>query len=196
MTVIVIRDGIMATDSGVWQGDLCVGEKQKIFRLPNGSLFAACGRSPATEVCLDWLKRGEDQPHPPLEKEGDFGALWLREDGIFRISHDWMVYANTSKDFAADGAHGEFVLGALAHGASAAEAVELAIKYGDHAVGPVQTAVLAKSLHIVERDRLRAEKRAQDAETPADSAGPETAIEMTRRLNREWSQRWTGLDAR
>lgn len=134
MTVIACRDGVMAADTAVWQGEVMVGRLNKIIRLDDRSLLAMAGDSSLAQVCRDWLN-GDHRPSPV--GEFDFGALWLRSTGLFRIDHRFLAYADPG-DYAAEGAHDEFVLGAMAAGASAEEAVHLATKYCRRAGGEVQ----------------------------------------------------------
>jgi len=136
MTVIVCRDGVMAADTAVWMGDILAGHTRKITRLSDGRLFAAAGVRSQIEGCLFWLNDGGNAPEAVGECE--FGALVLAPDGIWRIGHRFELYRNVG-DFAVEGAHDEFLMGALAAGASAEKAVRLAIIYGRRAGGDVQT---------------------------------------------------------
>jgi hypothetical protein len=135
MTVIACRNGVMAADTAVWQGEIIVGHRNKIIRLFDDSLLAAAGDSSLAGVCRDWLN-GDHRPQPVGEL--DFAALWLRPTGLFRIDHRFFAFPDLG-EFAAEGAHDEFVLGAMAAGASAEEAVGLAIKYCRRAGGGVHT---------------------------------------------------------
>lgn len=140
MTVIACRDGVMAADTAVWCGDVLAGHTRKIIRLPDGRLFAPAGDRPVIDACCDWLNGGMVRPGPVQECE--FGALLLAPDGIWRVDYRFNLYRSVG-DFAVEGAHDEFLMGALAAGASAAEAVRLAIMYGRRAGGDVQTETLA-----------------------------------------------------
>jgi len=133
MTVIACRNGVMATDSAVSQGEIIVGHRNKIIRLHDGSLLATAGDSSLSWVCRDWLN-GDHRPQPVGEL--DFAALWLSPKGLFRIDHRFFAFPDLG-EFAAEGAHDEFVLGAMAAGASAEEAVGLAIRYCRRAGGEV-----------------------------------------------------------
>lgn len=135
MTIIAYKAGILACDSAVFNGDYCFKTRDKIIRLNDGSHFAASGRWSVIQDVAKWLNGDGEKPEP--EKEGDFGALWLRGEGLWRMDHDYRAYADTA-EFAAEGAHAEFVCGALAAGAGAAEAVELACRYGSFGRPPVQ----------------------------------------------------------
>jgi len=135
MTVIVCRDGVMAADSGVWVGDIFSGHVAKIVRLGDGRLVGLAGWRPEIEKGLAWL--AQRAPKPPPVGDCDFAALILAPCGIWRVNHKFDVYRHIG-EWAVEGAHDEFLLGALAAGSSAAEAVRLAIIYCRRAGGEVQ----------------------------------------------------------
>lgn len=140
MTVIVFRDGVMAADSAVWQGDIIAGYRRKIRRLPDGSLFASCGRQSHGDACFQWLSEhaGDPDKRPPADEEKMFGALIITTSGVMKIEHDMRVFAAIPAPYYVEGAHLEFLHGALTMGATAEEAVRLAIQFGDSAAGEVQ----------------------------------------------------------
>ena len=135
MTVIACRDGIMAADSAVWQGNIIAGHTRKILRLKDGRLVGCAGLRPTIQACKAWLDG--DGEKPPAEEVDAFGAIILGADGIFRVSYKFQIYESAGA-FACEGAHGDFMYGAMLAGASAEEAVRLAIKHGDNAGGEVQ----------------------------------------------------------
>lgn len=141
MTVIACRDGIMAADSAVFQDGLCFGFSEKIKRLTDGSLIAAAGPRPAIQQFHAWMAKvvtGEYAPQPDALGESEFGGLWLKADGsVYRISYKFEIYSDPCP-FAAEGIGVSFMMGALAHGASAEEAVRLAIAHCDGCGGDIQ----------------------------------------------------------
>lgn len=75
---------------------------------------------------------------PEPEKEpGDFGALIVGPDAIDRVDWRYRVTSCPKSAYAVEGAHTEFLLGALRAGASAVDAVRYAIELGDSAGGEV-----------------------------------------------------------
>lgn len=136
MTVIVCRDDVMAADTAIWRGNVIIGYRQKIKRLHDGRLFAGSGVSGVILHCCDWLDGLVEKPAPV--SDGDFDGLILGADGALRVDYGFRVYETAQNDFAFAGSHSELLLGALAAGASAEEAVRIAIKYGDAAGGEVQ----------------------------------------------------------
>jgi len=145
MTTIAYRDGALATDSGVWQGNIIAGTRTKVFRLEDGSLFAGCGASADRDECLEWLKKGALASGRPEKSEGEqrFGGLLVRRDGrVINIDHKFRLTPAPNAVWHVCGAAEEFLHGAMAAGASAEEAVTLAIAHTDGAVGPVQVIYL------------------------------------------------------
>lgn len=139
MTVIACRDGIMAADSGVYHDQLLVGYATKIVRHGDGSLAAAAGRRPLVQAFHRWIEAGAlAESHPPEADEESFGAIWLKPDRkIYRVSHKFEVYDDAGS-FAAEGIAVSFMLGAMAYGASAEDAVRLALKWSAYACGEIQ----------------------------------------------------------
>lgn len=144
MTVIAYRDGVLATDSGQWQDQIIVSTShQKIYRLPEGMLLAGCGRACDVASCVEWVRDGmRPGERPAKDEDKRFGAFLIdgRNAPPLIIEWDFRPYRATNAPFWAKGAHIEFMLGAMAAGSSAEEAVALAVKWGDSAEGAVQVA--------------------------------------------------------
>lgn len=138
MTAIAFREGVMAADTVGWYGDVAFWRKNKINRLPDGSLFAAMGDSAYIDAYLEWSANGGDKPGSP-EKDEDFYAIVVDPGGrVFFVGKDYVRRGAGDAPFYAIGAHNEFLTGAMAAGASAADAVGLCIEYCAHAAGEVQ----------------------------------------------------------
>jgi hypothetical protein len=125
----------MAADTAVWCGDMLVGNSRKIVRLADSRLFAGAGDRSLIARCRRWLDGKEERP--ASVDPHCFGALILAPDGIWRVDYRFDIYQSVG-DFAVEGSHDELLIGAMAHGASAAEAVRIGIQYGCHAGGDVQ----------------------------------------------------------
>ena len=143
MTVIAYRDGIMAADSGVWCGDILVGHNhEKITRLPDGALLGCCGLTPNIRAAIQWLAYGGDKPDPV--EEGEFGAILARRGLVEEVTHKMASYP-LAGDIFCHGSHSEFMFGAMAAGASAEDAVRIAIQRCRYAAGDV---------HVMKLDEL------------------------------------------
>lgn len=141
MTAIAYRDGIMAADSARWgctSSSVIIGHSQKIVRLPDGSLFAACGAASDCKWVAGLLARGPEGLEGRKLEDTGFNALWVRPDGMMvKIEHDLRPF-DIPAPFYAIGYPETFMFGALHAGASAYDAVRLAIAHTDGAGGDVQ----------------------------------------------------------
>lgn len=142
MTVIVYRDGVMAADTGEFQGSLVVGtEEEKILRLPNGSLLACAGRKDDIWQFRDWARDGFDPASRPKDF-ADFGALVVSKNGgITKYGKSCFAYP-CSGDWAVEGCEEDFLVGLLVMGATAEQAVQHAIQRSAWAAGRVQVETL------------------------------------------------------
>jgi hypothetical protein len=157
MTVIAYKDGVMASDSGLfWDDNYCIGTVQKLYRLDNGAIYGGAGESD------DRLLRavlGEFGPDCPVEKlqhpdlNADYQVLLAMPDASL-----WYVGITRNEEheggsvecfqFKAPMAAIGFgrwgfgrwgVFGAMVAGKSAAEAIEVMLPYLTNAKGPIQT---------------------------------------------------------
>lgn len=138
MTIICYRDGVMACDSAFWAGgSTIVGHGQKIFRLPQGGLIGCSGDSGMFEWFPEWINRGAPLTERETPSDSGFGAVLVKPDGTIVWYNARCLPMTIRADFYACGAAETFATGALAAGATAEEAVRLAIKYTDGAGGEV-----------------------------------------------------------
>jgi hypothetical protein len=144
MTAIAYRDGILAADTARWHGDVKVSDDRKIFRLPDGSLFAGSGAVDIIKAYVAWKSGQGDKPEP-AEKEEDFGGILVTKDGVKIVGGAYREYMQEA-DFYAEGSPVEFLYGAMAAGASAEEAIRLAIRHCKDAGGNVQVERIGSSM--------------------------------------------------
>lgn len=149
MTAVVFRDGILAADTGVWgvSGAVVVGHRQKIVEVAPGWHFAGAGKM-ADLILVEWcLKTFVPSRHNDVAKmadldqidvkvEDEFVGLLASEAGVWRLEPGVRVY-RVEMPWHAIGAPADFLHGALAAGATAERAVELAIRHTDGAAGHV-----------------------------------------------------------
>jgi hypothetical protein len=126
----------MAADTATWMHDVVVSHRPKIVRLKDGRLYAATGARPEVDGCRWWLD--DAVPRPKEVAPGDFGAIVAGRGGVFKIDNRFNLYDVTDSPWVAEGAHCEFLAGCLAAGATAEEAVRLAIVHCAYAAGDVQ----------------------------------------------------------
>lgn len=120
-----------------------VGECSKVARGPDGRIVGAAGESTFCDEFLAAVRAGKDDEwNPDGLRPKDFEALMAMPDGSA-----WVVSSKgksrVNGEYFAIGMAYEFLYGALAHGASAAEAVALAIAHTRTAGGKVEIVALA-----------------------------------------------------
>lgn len=138
MTTIAYRDGIMAADTATWD---CNGvyftRATKIIRLNNGRILGGAGsRSMLIRVAC-WADGNGDKPSPDDDVSVDrFMGIVAENDKFFYIDSS-LVEMRQYGSFIAIGSGRELALGAMAMGASAEDAVTVAIQFDCKSRGPV-----------------------------------------------------------
>jgi hypothetical protein len=138
MTAIAVRDGVMAADSATWAAGATVmfaPSRPKIIRL-GGGLVGCGGSSDEIDLVREWMIRGGDKPR--LEKGEGFEILWARADRTVWHAGYRLNFYQIHAPFSCIGCSTQFMYGALFQGASAEQAVRLAILHTDGAGGDVQ----------------------------------------------------------
>lgn len=145
MTVIAVRDGVMASDSLV-TGNRIKYEAPKLYR--RGDLIiGAGGNTDDSETLMEWfLQDPKDRPPLPAyrlfkDEEPSATLLVLRPDGAFSL-----VYTNgyssdetAGRGFSAIGTGAVAAMAAMEMGADACKAVEIAIRIDPDCGGAIQT---------------------------------------------------------
>lgn len=127
-------------DSQVTQGGLFGGGTKKWRTVPEfhgGGYIAGCGDlGPVTTALNLMVKNGS-----PGEIQGDIVLVWLAGDGV--VTH-FLTGGSVQIDapFHADGSGCAIAIGAMAAGADAKRAVEIACDYDTQCGGPVHVLTL------------------------------------------------------
>lgn len=149
MTTIAYRDGVLAADSLVCGDNTRWGAKTKIVRARCGIMGGASGDASAAAHYLEWVESLEKEPQPEAAPDTTHGV-----DGLL-ISRDGSVWCWTGgmslfrmelpegETFTAIGSGAKLAMGAMAMGASAERAVEIAIKYDIYTGGRITTLALS-----------------------------------------------------
>jgi hypothetical protein len=156
MTLICFRDGIMASDSGVFIDDTYVGTCEKLFRLANGALYGACGTVDDRRIRALLGEHGSEATHAMLAEAADEdmqAMLVMPNDGnalyVLHVSCEddgskSLEFFRMAAAFYALG-HGRMMaMGAMAYGASAEQAVETVLPFACYARAPVQSLRVAE----------------------------------------------------
>jgi hypothetical protein len=135
MTTIAVRDGYLAADTIVSYSTFNNGETTKIAAC--GEFYVALSGAGYLRFELEaWAREGCPQgavPNLLLDNRGSFGAIFVRRDGkVFEFDNGYLMPVNAP--YYAIGSGSLFAIGAMAHGASAMEAV-VAASHHDKATG-------------------------------------------------------------
>jgi ATP-dependent protease HslVU (ClpYQ) peptidase subunit len=144
MTIIAVRDGIVACDSLVSWGNLNYAHTKKMRRLPDGSILAISGDTISGSTFLDYAEgaigRGEEITPDILRRFATINCLWVRVDGVYLVegkkSGSGMI--KLDGEFFAEGSGCTAALGAMHGGASARKAVAITCKVDTTCALPVQ----------------------------------------------------------
>jgi 20S proteasome alpha/beta subunit len=154
LTVIAYRAGIIAADRATTIGGVRGWETTKIARRDDGTLVGCCGMSTVADGARRWVLAGEVDPKPSIGSTDDDDAQFVivRPNGNVEI-HDRLGWQIAEGPFFALGSGFQLALGAMAHGASAEEAVRIAARFG---VGdPTSIDVLRLGSPLAEPQRVR-----------------------------------------
>ena len=150
MTIICVKDGVIAADGACWYGGVKAElSKLKIVRSHDGALGGSVGDASYTEFFRVWFagtsareERGHYRPKDdPLVIGGDekreFRAMWIEPDGdVIVMEKDGRPYL-VGRELHAIGAAQEMAMGAMYAGASAEQAVRICVERSDAAGGEV-----------------------------------------------------------
>ncbi len=137
MTIIVVRDGVMAADRGMIKGEIVYGYRDKIIRLVDGSLYAGAGRNQDVLAVQAWLDGASEKP---TQLDKSFRGIVLQADGaVYEIEAELVLEYYDQPYCYVGSEHAEcFAHGALAMGATAEQAVRLTVDHCVYANGDVQ----------------------------------------------------------
>lgn len=127
MTTIAFDGKTLATDSRTCTGsDTIVGERTKKLFKVGGWWLAFSGNSQNCAAALQWFKAGMPEDKPKLEN--NFSVLTWNGHRLIRYECGLVPMPQNVK-IAASGSGIDIALGAMAAGATAAEAVRIASRF-------------------------------------------------------------------
>lgn len=136
MTVIAYKDGILACDSLIIQGDAIAGEARKLVAVPEtagGGWMAGAGPTARVNQFIAKAIAGAD----PMPSDEGVSVLWVRPGGLVFAVEAESIFEMVAP-FHAIGSGSHVALGAMSAGATAIEAVEAACKICISCGGEVQ----------------------------------------------------------
>lgn len=147
MTIVAYKDGIIASDSQVESGNLIVGTVPKITRMKKGGVAGASGRIKGVAAFLAYARKTGFDGSPVVHNLDlkDSSAFFVLPDRtIWIVEHGAPPY-QLQDVMHAEGAGREVAIGAMEYGASAREAVEIAIRRTSGCGGPILTMSLIEN---------------------------------------------------
>ncbi len=133
MTTIAYRSGILAADSGVYMNNALIGSYTKIVRNKHGLMGGAAGNISDIQSFHKWIMGGAKGDLPFFD---DTTGLLVTTDGKVELIHLGQR-SPVQSPFIAIGSGLEVAMGAMCAGASAEEAVAIAIRIHAHSDGPI-----------------------------------------------------------
>lgn len=130
MTVIAWDGKILAADKQSTYGD-AARTGTKLFKITDSEIVAFCGGAAMSLKILEWYKNGENKDTWPQEmQDSDDWSQMIVVNNKNIYWYDRLPYQLKLEDpFMAWGRGMEFAIGAMAMGATAIQAVEIASKY-------------------------------------------------------------------
>ena len=138
MTVIAIKDGVLACDSGIFAGGVYVGSVTKAARMSNGNVIGAAGEYGAISPFLAQCEGGHDADLPDDLPKDSWALMLSASGGIYCLDGPHKGWFVIDAPFAALGSGANIAIGAMAAGASAERAVEIACEWAEGCRGPVR----------------------------------------------------------
>lgn len=136
MSTIAYKDGVLAADTACICNGVYEGRISKTERCLDGTIVAVTGDAAALAPFRDWISSGSKKDERPNVE--DFSGLVVRPGGSVRNYDTHFVPLDITADFYAIGSGRDIALGAMAAGASAKEAVEIACRYDVGSRAPVE----------------------------------------------------------
>lgn len=150
MTTIAYRAGVIASDTLVSDDGSHVGQTRKIRRFREGCLTGAAGDMAVCQAFLNWIPKQLDFMKSRFELHSDenFGAFVFDPmiGHIIRFSGHGRPLM-VSAEFVALGSGADFAMGAMAHGATAVEAVRAAMHLDPWTGGNIEFASFSGALN-------------------------------------------------
>jgi hypothetical protein len=131
MSVIAWDGKILAADrQGTNSGSICTMEKIK--KLDTGQIVAWCGRQSYGLVFLEWYLSGADkEKYPEVQHTEDWTCFVIADKNGVRFYEQDYIPIPILDEFTAFGAGRDFAIGAMAMGATAIKAVQVANQFCD-----------------------------------------------------------------
>lgn len=139
MTTIATDGVTLAADGRTTAGNEIVTDSAvKLHRLPDGSVLGESGACTASITAIEELASAMVEDRAPKFAKGEYTLLRLKPNGKAVVYWNELTPVDVPTPYAL-GSGGEFARGAMAMGASAAEAVRIATKLDSKSGGRVRS---------------------------------------------------------
>lgn len=140
MTTIAYRDGVLAADTAATAGEAITGQISKVY---DGAvwLIAVSGNAEDIPKAIRYIG-SSDAVKEAIKFSDNFAALVIERATGKVMQFEGAEMFEVRAPFYARGSGRDFALGAMAAGATAAEAVEIACRYDCYSRAPVETVTL------------------------------------------------------
>lgn len=147
MTTVAYRDGVMAGDTMTSSGGTLIATRSKVHVI-GGHLVGTAGEAAMALMFLEWFAINHTpgrrrQARPPHWPTGDrFEAVTVGADRVVTHWSDRLHPIVLSARFHAIGSGLQLAFGAMAAGATAAQAVKIAMQFDPFTAGEIETIAL------------------------------------------------------
>lgn len=140
MTTIAYRSGIISADSQISYSTFHNGTREKIA-VKGAYLVALAGQTWLRNMLEKWAEEGCPEDNVPdvlIDNDDKFEAIFIDKDGNC-FHHESGFLVPVIADYCAIGSGAMFAMGAMAHGATAEEAVAAAALHDKSTGGNIQS---------------------------------------------------------
>jgi ATP-dependent protease HslVU (ClpYQ) peptidase subunit len=162
MTTIAYRDGVMAADTQVTEGNMVFAQATKLRRLADGTLIGMAGDMMPCAKLLRAIDGKGFEDIEPIAKDckGAWALVVNPERRVFMLQGGKAGgLAELHGDFFVEGSGAPYALGAMAAGAGAKQAVEIAARFDVNTGLPVVVENLGVPVVVEKPVRRRGTRR-------------------------------------
>lgn len=136
MTTIAFDGRSLAADRRANFGDMVLHGAAKIERLEDGRLIGAAGNASICQIWRDWMRTGGDRPEILYDDEEFINGIEVKQNGDCWL-HGRYASVKIETPFVAVGSGAHFAMGAMATGANAVQAVNIAAQFDPSTGGKI-----------------------------------------------------------
>ena len=149
-TIAIDRYGTIAADGQRTWGDDIVSRTEQKIRIRYGRIYALTGTAAMFEALIEWHEKQKADPEqaPKCAGDNDWQLMVIERPGIVLRYTNTCPYPEIFEPPVAFGAGLDLAKGAMLFGATAEQAVRLAIETTNHSGGEIQVVNIAEALGL------------------------------------------------